>query len=172
MPAQHLIPTNQFSGRSNSSTDNALISFITDVQTTWNHGKVTSALTFNIKGYFDFVSHRRLLSKLQRNISCWNISNGPTVSCQTGKQQYAYVDGKCGDMLPVQNGIPQGSPVSPILASFYSLELLEKFAITPTPNPGITTTPSPPSPTNIIMYVDDGKIYISSNSLYPNITIL
>ena len=54
----NLIPTNQFSGQSNSSTNDALISFITDVQTTWNHGKVTSALTFNIKGYFDFVNHR------------------------------------------------------------------------------------------------------------------
>jgi hypothetical protein len=30
-------------------------------------------------------------------------------------------------MKPVENGIPQGSPVSPILAAFYSAELLEQF---------------------------------------------
>ena len=74
-------------------------------------------------------------------------------------------------MKPVQNGIPQGSPVSPILAAFYSAELLEKFA-TPHSPPTRDNTPSQPSPTNIIMYVDDGKIYVSSNSLYTNVIIL
>ena len=73
-------------------------------------------------------------------------------------------------MLPVQNGIPQGSPISPILATFYSTELLEKFSIDPIPT--TPTTPSQPSPMNIIMYVDDGKIYVSSNSLHTNIIIL
>lgn len=62
----NLISPNQFGGRSNSSTDDTIMSFITDVQTAWNNGKVTSALTFDIKGYFDFVNHDRLLHKLCR----------------------------------------------------------------------------------------------------------
>jgi hypothetical protein len=62
----NLIPPNQFGGRSNSSTDDAIITFITEVQTAWNQGKVTSALTFVIKGYFDFVNHSRLLCELRR----------------------------------------------------------------------------------------------------------
>ena len=77
-------------------------------------------------------------------------------------------------MKPVQNGIPQGSPVSPILAAYYSSELLEKFAIPPV-DPIHTTcdlTPSKPSPINLLMYVDDGKIYVSSKSLYTNVIIL
>lgn len=77
-------------------------------------------------------------------------------------------------MKPVHNGIPQGSPVSPILAAYYSAELLEKFAITPDgPNPALhERTPSKPSPINIIVYVDDGKIYVSSTSLHTNVILL
>lgn len=95
------------------------------------------------------------------------------MDCQLPLQQAAIcIDGRCGAMKPVDNGIPQGSPVSPILAAFYSAELLEKFAIT-TPEPLLRdTTPSHPSPTNIIMYVDDGKIYTSSTSLHTNVIIL
>ena len=54
----NLVPPNQFGGRSNSSTEDAILTFITDVQMAWNSGKVTLALTFDIKGYFDFVNHK------------------------------------------------------------------------------------------------------------------
>ena len=62
----NLVPPTQFGGHSNSSTDDAILTFITDVQTAWSTGKVTSALTFDIKGYFDFVNHGWLLSELRR----------------------------------------------------------------------------------------------------------
>jgi len=60
----NLVPANQFRGHSNSSTTDALLTFTNDVQRAWNCKLVTSALTFDIKGYFDFVNHNRLLSKL------------------------------------------------------------------------------------------------------------
>jgi retron-type reverse transcriptase len=75
-------------------------------------------------------------------------------------------------MQTVENGIPQGSPVSPIMASFYSAELLEKFQVPTAPEPFRITLPSQPTPINMIMYVDDGKIYVSSNSLETNTIIL
>ena len=75
-------------------------------------------------------------------------------------------------MLPVQNGIPQGSPVSPILASFYSAELIESFTPTTHSLPNLAPLPAHPAPTNIIMYVDDGKLYTSSDSLENNVTFL
>ena len=59
-----LVPDNQFGGRSNSSTADAILTFTNNVHCAWNHGKVTLALTFDIKGYFDFVNHKRLLSEL------------------------------------------------------------------------------------------------------------
>ena len=50
---------------SNASATDAILAFVNDVHSAWNHGWVTSALTFDIKGYFDFVNHDRLLSELK-----------------------------------------------------------------------------------------------------------
>ena len=168
----NLVPPNQFGGRSNSSTDDAITTFITDIQAAWNHGKVTSALTFDIKGYFDFVNHDRLLCELRRKHLPLEYVKW-TASFLSNREAAICIDGRCGTMLPVQNGIPQGSPVSPILAAFYSAELIELFtphASHPTLDP--PTCPSQPTPVNVIMYVDDGKIYVSSKSLETNVIIL
>ena len=168
----NLVPPNQFGGRSNSSTDDAILTFITDIQAAWSTGKVTSALTFDIKGYFDFVNHNRLLCELRRkNLPIEYIKW--TASFLSEREAAICIDGKCGPTKPVDNGIPQGSPVSPVLAAYYSAELLEKF----TPPPPIAAplrdfTPSHPTPINIIMYVDDGKIYVSSTSLQTNVILL
>jgi len=66
----------------------------------------------------------------------------------------------------VENGILQGSPISPILAAFYTAELLEKFQHRATDE----TVPNPDRATDVhlIMSVDDRKIYVSSKSLEAN----
>ena len=167
-----LIPPNQFGGRSNSSTADAILTFINDVQAAWNHGLVTSALTFDIKGYFDFVNHDRLLQELRRKHLPLEYVQW-VASFLQDREAAICLDGIRGEMKPVRNGIPQGSPISPILAAFYTAELLELF--TPLdPNPNAQPFPHPDSPTDahLLMYVDDGKLYISSKSLDTNIILL
>ena len=149
-----------------------MLTFTSDIQTAWNHGKVTTALTFDIKGYFDFINHKCLLYELRRKripieYVCW------VSSFLSHKEAAICLDGTCGEMKPVHNRIPQGSPVSPILAAFYTTKLIEIFKPSTTHNNNQTNEYSPSSPTqiNMIMYVDDGKIYVSSKSLETN-TIL
>ncbi len=77
------------------------------------------------------------------------------------------MDGERGEMAPVENGIPQGSPVSPILAAFYSAELIEQFQRRRENHVDPSATP-----TCLFMYVDDGKLYVSSESLEKNVEIL
>jgi len=76
-------------------------------------------------------------------------------------------------MKPVKNGIPQESPISPILASFYSAGLLDIFE-TPTNPIEILENHACNHSTHvsILMYVDDGKLTISSQSLDTNNYIL
>jgi hypothetical protein len=165
-----LIPGSQFGGRSNSSTTDALLAFTNDVQAAWNAGKVTSALTIDIKGYFDFVNHQRLLCELRRKGIPLQYVKW-VASFLEDRQAAVCLDGKRGDMKPVKNGIPQGSPVSPILAAFYSSGLLEKFERNERP---VNPLPLPDNPTDptMFMYVDDGMIFVSSKSLDTNIRLL
>ena len=76
-------------------------------------------------------------------------------------------------MKPVKNGIPQGSPIFLILASFYSAGLLDIFE-TPTNPIEIPENHACNHPTHvsILMYVDDGKLTVSSQSLDTNNYIL
>jgi len=121
-----LVPANQFGGRSNSSMVDALLSFTNGVQCAWNHKLVTSTLTFDIKGYFDFINHNRLLSELRRK--CIPLAYVRWVASFLSDREAAIcIDGKRGTMSHVENGIPQGSLISPILAAFYTAELLRQF---------------------------------------------
>ncbi|KAJ7706797.1 hypothetical protein B0H17DRAFT_1125627 [Mycena rosella] len=75
------------------------------------------------------------------------------------RQVTVWLDGVRGKMKPVENGIlAQGSPVSSIPASFYSSGHLEKFEkkgdLVQHPLP----LPDDPTDTNLIIYVDDGKL--------------
>ncbi|KAF5319459.1 hypothetical protein D9619_008774 [Psilocybe cf. subviscida] len=164
-----LIPPGQFGGKSNSSTTDALLTFVNDIQSAWNHGYATTALTFDIKGYFDFVNHKRLLSELRRKKLPIQYIKW-TASFLEEREAAVCLDGKVGEMKKVQNGIPQGSPVSPILAAFYTAELLELFH--KQHNPQTQPHPELPTDTQLLMYVDDGNLYVSSPSLDTNITLL
>ena len=62
----NLISGSQFGGRANSSTSDAILTFVHDIHNSWNHGLATSVLTFDIKGYFDFVNHERLLNEMKK----------------------------------------------------------------------------------------------------------
>ena len=76
-------------------------------------------------------------------------------------------------MKPVKNGIPQGSPISPILTSFYSADLLDIFE-TPT-NPieiPENYVCNHSTYVSISMYVDDEKLTVSSYSLDTNKYVL
>jgi ribonuclease HI len=165
----NLVPPNQFGGRSSSSTSDAILTFTNDVQAAWNHDLVTSALTFDIKGYFDFVNHKRLIQVLREKHLPLEYVKW-TANFLADREVAICVDGISGPMRPVENGIPQGSPTSPILAAFYTAELLELFS--PPLQPSTFPHPEQATETNLLMYVDDGKLYVSSNSLDTNVTLL
>ncbi|KAI0924117.1 hypothetical protein AcV5_010539 [Taiwanofungus camphoratus] len=109
-----------------SVSDDAILTFVNDVEAAHNHGKVTSALTFDIKGFFDFVNHKRLLTVMREKGIPIQLVRW-TASFLTDRQAAICLDGIRGKMKPVENGIPQGSPVSPILSIIYAAEILEIF---------------------------------------------
>ncbi|KAG9029383.1 hypothetical protein FS837_003568, partial [Tulasnella sp. UAMH 9824] len=54
----------QFGGIPGRSTADAILTFVHDIETAWCHGKAVTALTFDVKGAFDHVSHAGLIKTL------------------------------------------------------------------------------------------------------------
>jgi hypothetical protein len=97
-------------------------------------------LFFDVKGAFDHVSKTRLLDTMQRlhlhpAVIRW------TDTFLSDRQIGLAFDGERESLQPVNTGIPQGSPISPILFLIYIRFLLPPFNTTTQkqPHPAIST---------------------------------
>jgi len=123
-----LLPWNQIGARKQRSTTTAVSLLTASVQTAWkSHSQsVVSMLSLDLAGAFDNVSHERLLWILRKKgIPEWCISF--TRSFLTGRKTKISFPGYTGEWVTTATGIPQGSPLSPILFLFFISELLEDF---------------------------------------------
>jgi len=158
----NLISGSQFGGRANSSTSHAILTFVHDIHNSWNHSLATSALTFDIKGYFDFVNHEHLLNKMKKHRIPLKLVKW-TANFLSDQEAAICLNSNQGEMKPVKNDIPQGSPIFPILASFYSAGLLDIFETLTNPiEIPENHACNHPTHVSILMYVDDGKLTVSS----------
>jgi hypothetical protein len=116
-------------GRRGVSTEQAIHILLERIHTTWKlmPSHVASVLFLDVSGVFDHVSHARLLHnlrkpKIDRDTVGWIASflgNRTTIIRMGDIQSEPYT---------VAVGIPQGSPLSPILYLFYNADLLETVA--------------------------------------------
>lgn len=119
---------------------------------------VTSTLCMDVKGAFDNVYLKRLLNTLiQKDFPCpaqkWVES---FLSKRTARVAF---DGEMENMTPVSTGIPQGSPVSPILLLLYISPLFEELE---------KEHPSARCPS----YIDDVSLLVTGKTEAENSTIL
>jgi hypothetical protein len=170
MVGEHrLVPETQFVARANSSTVDAMLAYVHDVEAARNHNLVTSVLTFDISGFFDNVNHARMLCELRRRKIPLPLVRW-VQSFLSEREAAVCLDGRRGKMKPVENGILQGSPVSPILSILYAAELLEIFD--EAARPSCYPMPDKATATAFKMFVDDGHLMVSSTSLDTNVQLL
>ena len=119
-----LLPFNQFGGRSNSSCLDAGLSLCHDIQEARERQLVSTFLAVDIKGFFDHVDHKRLLEVVE------HLGFPPSFvswleSFLSGRFVRVQVDDHVGRPHPQNVGLPQGSPISPVLACIFAACLLE-----------------------------------------------
>jgi len=123
--AAGVLPETQMGNRTNRSTEHVLDLITSQVRTVWESKKhVASLLSLDIAGAFDTVNHVRLLHVVrQKGAPLWLLRW--LSSFLTDRTTSLLFDGKESESFQVTRGVPQGSPLSPILFLFYNSELLE-----------------------------------------------
>ncbi|OQD93993.1 hypothetical protein PENVUL_c163G00911 [Penicillium vulpinum] len=98
----NLLPKTHLGGRKGISVDHAIQLILGRVHQAWGDSKVISILLLDVAGAYNIVSHRRLLFNMR----------------QLG------LGGLVPEAFPAPTGIPQGSPISPILFLLFNKPLV------------------------------------------------
>ena len=147
-----LLDSDQIGGRRQKLIINTVLSLVYDIQLAKHEKRVISILFMNIKEVFDHVSANQMLKicqelQLPKSLCYWIKS-----FLQDRKVQLRF-DGNSQKMTDIEIGIPQGSPVSPILFLIYIRFLFTKRL-------NISE--------RILSYLDDIELVVSSKSIEEN----
>jgi len=120
-----LLPTNHFGARKKRSTEQALLLLQEHIYKAWRSGKVLSLISFDIKGAYNGVCKERLLQRLLRRGIPYQLIQWIDAFCSQ-RTASIVVNGYTSQyqQLP-QAGLPQGSPLSPILFLFFNADLVQ-----------------------------------------------
>ena len=133
--------------RQHHSTESAVIYFADKIRRNADAGRLTGALFVDLKKAFDTVPHKEVISKLERfgfvdNSTAW------FTNYLSNRSQVVSLGNNLSSPLAVENGVPQGSILGPVLFSLY-----------------INDLPSCINFSSDIMYADDTVIFFSSAQL-------
>ena len=119
----------QMGGRKERSAIDAVATLVHTVQEKWEEKKLAAALFMDVKGAFDHVSKGQLLTRMielgiDGDLVTW------TGLFLTNRRVQLVIDGHDNKEREIETGIPQGSPVSPILFLIYISGVFNKVSET------------------------------------------
>lgn len=120
-----LVPTTQFGGRSHSSCTDAGLALIHDVQSAFRAGLKCGVLLFDVRGFFNNVNHPRLV-RLMSDLGFDAKIVGWMSNFLEGRKVRLRFNNVLSDERG-QPGVPQGSPISPVLSIIYTSPLLHSL---------------------------------------------
>jgi exonuclease III len=119
---QGLLPKGHLGGRKGVSADHAFQLILDEVYRAWGRGHKASMLLLDISGAFDNVSHRRLIHNVRTMRLGW-IANW-LQSFLSNRHTQLQLPGFLSELITTSTGIPQGSPLSPILFLIFNTPLI------------------------------------------------
>lgn len=121
-----LLHQSQLGGRKYRSAIDAALILTHDIQRAWTKGNTVSCLMVDIKGAFDHVSKDQLLKVLKELKIPQQVLNWVACFLSDRKISLAF-DNNIQEAQKVTTGIPQGSPISPILFLIYIKHLFRNL---------------------------------------------
>ncbi|KAF5265373.1 hypothetical protein FOXYS1_3819 [Fusarium oxysporum] len=121
-----LLPTNHFGGRKQRSAEQALLLLQEHIYKAWRNRKVLSLISFDEKGAYNGVFKDRLLQRLEARGIPKGLVKWIDAFC-SNRSATIVVNGYTSERrdLP-QAGLPQGSPLSPVLFHFFNTDLVQR----------------------------------------------
>ena len=150
----NLLHATQIGGRKQRSAIDAALLLLNEIQSRKkNSSTVTSTLFLDIRGAFDYVSKPRLLRILEKLGLPSNLIRWVSSFLSDRKIQLAFDGCIQPSQVDIDIGIPQGSPISPILFLLYVRDIVAEGEFQ-------------------LSYIDDFCIAVTSNSARKNCTQL
>jgi hypothetical protein len=120
-----LLPTNHFGARKKRSAEQALLLLQEHIYNAWRSKKVLSLVSFDVKGAYNGVYKDRLLQRLAARGIPPALVRWIDAFCSE-RTATMLVNGHTSQQQPLpQAGLPQGSPLSPILFLFFNADLVQ-----------------------------------------------
>jgi hypothetical protein len=120
-----LLPTNHFGARKKRSAEQALLLLQEHIYNAWRSKKVLSLVSFDVKGAYNGVYKDRLLQRLRARGIPPALVRWIDAFCSE-RTATILVNGHTSQQQPLpQAGLPQGSPLSPILFLFFNADLVQ-----------------------------------------------
>ncbi|KAI9034780.1 RNA-directed DNA polymerase from mobile element jockey [Aspergillus affinis] len=124
---RNLLPRSHLGGRRGISVDHLIQLLLDQIFENWGKGRKVSMLFLDVAGVFDNVSHIRLLHNL-RMIGL-DFFAGWLKSFLSNRSTRLQLSGYLSNLILTPTGIPQGSPISPILFLLFNTPLIRALSI-------------------------------------------
>ena len=120
----HLLPPHHYGGRPGRSTEDAMLLLTEHIHHAWKNKNVFSAIFMDVSGAFNNVHHKRLIHNLRTRgipkvVTTW------IQSFLTNRSTQLSINNELSQPISIRAGIPQGSPLSPLLYMYYNADLLD-----------------------------------------------
>ncbi|KAJ5865178.1 uncharacterized protein N7529_007094 [Penicillium soppii] len=121
-----LLPTSHFGARKQRSAEQALLLLQEQIYAAWRGRRVLSLISFDVKGAYNGVCKERLVQRMKARGIPEVLLRWVEAFC-SGRTAAIQINGQLSEAqdLP-QPGLPQGSPLSPILFLFFNADLVQR----------------------------------------------